>query len=243
MKCIVIDDEPLGRKGMGLLIDEIPSLSLEENFGSVVDAGAYLQSNQVDLIFLDIEMPRMNGIDFLRNLINPPMVIFTTAYPQYALEGFELDVVDYLVKPIRFERFFKAITKAQAIYNLSKGNSSGAGMAALAITDDDHVYVRADRKFVKLYLKDINVIEGLKDYSIIHTGGERTVTAMNLKTIENQLPPDTFIRVNKSYIVNKNHISQVDSDVIFVGPRQIPVGERYRQDFFDRVIKDHWIKR
>jgi len=205
MKCIVIDDEPLGRKGMGLLIDEIPSLSLEENFGSVVDAGAYLQSNQVDLIFLDIEMPRMNGIDFLRNLINPPMVIFTTAYPQYALEGFELDVVDYLVKPIRFERFFKAITKAQAIYNLSKGNSGGAGMAALAITDDDHVYVRADRKFVKLYLKDINVIEGLKDYSIIHTGGERTVTAMNLKTSENQIPPDTFIRVNKSYIVNKNH--------------------------------------
>jgi two-component system, LytTR family, response regulator len=241
MNCIVIDDEPLGRKGMALLIDELPSLDLVESFGSVIDAGAYLQANQVDLIFLDIEMPRMSGIDFLKTLSNPPMVIFTTAYPQYAVDGFELDVVDYLVKPMRFERFFKAVTKAQALQNLSKGLKNGS--AAMAITDDDHVYVRADRKFVKLYLKDINVIEGLKDYSIIHTGADRTVTAMNLKTIENQLPPDTFIRVNKSYIVNKNHISQVESDVIVIGEKQIPVGERYRQEFFERVIKDKWIKR
>jgi DNA-binding LytR/AlgR family response regulator len=240
MKCIVIDDEPLGRQGIQMLVDEMPNVELLKEFGNPVEAGAYLQENEVDLIFLDIEMPRMSGIDFLRNLHNPPMVIFTTAYPQYALEGFELDVVDYLVKPIRFERFFKAITKAQAIKNAMDGVEEANNYA---MADDDHVFVRADRKYIKLYLKDIDTIEGLKDYSIIHTNGEKTITAMNLKTIEGQLPHDVFIRVNKSYIVNKNHISQVESDNIYVGERQVPIGERYRQDFFDRVIKDKWIKR
>ncbi len=240
MKCIVIDDEPLGRQGIQMLVDEMPNVELLKEFGNPVDAGTYLQENDVDLIFLDIEMPRMSGIDFLRNLHNPPMVIFTTAYPQYALEGFELDVVDYLVKPIRFERFFKAITKAQAIKNAMDGVEEANNYT---MADDDHVFVRADRKYIKLYLKDIDTIEGLKDYSIIHTNGEKTITAMNLKTIEGQLPHDVFIRVNKSYIVNKNHISQVESDNIYVGEKQVPIGERYRQDFFDRVIKDKWIKR
>lgn len=243
MKCLVIDDEPLGRKGMALLINELPSVELLESFGNALDAGVYMQQHPVDLVFLDIEMPRISGIDFLKNLANPPMVIFTTAYPQYALEGYELNVVDYLVKPIRFERFFKAVSKAQAIHHATTElNGNGTTNSSYTI-EDDHVFVRADRKFVKLYLKDINVIEGLKDYSIIHTGDEKTVTAMNLKTIENQLPPESFIRVNKSYIVNKNHISQVESDVIYIGKRQVPVGERYRQEFFDRVIKDRWLKR
>lgn len=241
MKCIVIDDEPLGRQGVEMLVGEIPDLELLSSFSNAVEAGNFLQTHGADLIFLDIEMPRMSGIDFLRNLPNAPMVIFTTAYPQYALEGFELDVVDYLVKPIRFERFFKAVTKARAVHNAILGLNDANNN--FAITDDDHVFVRADRKFVKLYLKDIDVIEGLKDYSIIHTNGDKTITAMNLKTIEGQLPPDLFVRVNKSYIVNKNHISLVESDNLHIGKKQVPIGERYRQDFFDRVIKDHWIKR
>lgn len=240
MKCIVIDDEPLGRQGMKMLVDEMPDLELANEFGSPVEAGNYLQENPVDLIFLDIEMPRMSGIDFLKNLPNAPMVIFTTAYPQYALEGFELDVVDYLVKPIRFERFFRAVTKAQAVKNAMDGVNSANNFK---IDEDDHVFVRADRKYVKLYLKDIDTIEGLKDYSIIHTNGEKTITAMNLKTIEGQLPHDVFIRVNKSYIINKNHISQVESDNIMIGEKQVPIGERYRQEFFDKVIKDRWIRR
>lgn len=240
MNCIVIDDEPLGRKGIELLIGEVPGLELKGTFGSAIEAGEFLTTNPIDLLFLDIEMPRLNGIDFLKNLYQPPMVIFTTAYPQYALEGFELNVVDYLVKPIRFERFFKAINKAKAIQSVETGMEEANGYL---LTDNDHVFVRADRKFVKLYLKDIDVIEGLKDYSIIHTNGEKTITAMNLKTIENQLPTELFIRVNKSYIVNKTHISLVDSDVVCIGHKQIPVGERYRQEFFDKVIKDKWIKR
>lgn len=240
MKCIVIDDEPLGRKGVKMLVEEMPNIELLEEFGNPIEAGAFLQENEVDLIFLDIEMPRMSGIDFLRNLPNPPMVIFTTAYPQYALEGFELDVVDYLVKPIRFERFFKAVTKAQAIKNAMDGVDAANNFT---MTDEDHVFVRADRKYIKLYLKEIDTIEGLKDYSIIHTNGVKTITAMNLKTIEGQLPQDTFIRVNKSYIVNKNHITQVESDNIHIGVKQVPIGERYRQEFFDKVIKDKWIRR
>ncbi len=240
MKCIVIDDEPLARKGVKMLVDEIPTIELLKEFSNPVDAGAFLQQNDVDLIFLDIEMPRMSGIDFLRNLPHSPMVIFTTAYPQYALEGFELDVVDYLVKPIRFERFFKAITKAQAIKNAMDGVDAANNFK---ITDDDHVFVRADRKYIKLYLKDIETIEGLKDYSIIHANGKKTITAMNLKTIEGQLPQDIFIRINKSYIINRNHIKQVSSDTIHIGAKPVPIGERYRQDFFDKVIKDKWIKR
>lgn len=240
MNCIVIDDEPLGRKGIELLAEEVPGINLVGSFSNALLAGEFLVDNDVDLIFLDVEMPRLSGIDFLKNLSQPPMVIFTTAYPQYALEGFELNVVDYLVKPIRFERFFKAVTKARTLINVEKGMSEANNFA---LTDDDHVFVRADRKFVKIYLKNIDVIEGLKDYSIIHTNGEKTITAMNLKTIESQLPCELFIRVNKSYIINKSHISQVESDVIYIGRKQVPVGERYRQDFFDRVIKDKWIKR
>lgn len=241
MKCIVIDDEPLGRQGVQMLATEVPDLEIVQSFANPLEATPILQQQPIDLIFLDIEMPRINGIDFLKNLPNAPMVIFTTAYPQYALEGFELDVIDYLVKPIRFERFFKAITKARAVHHAMKGMNDANNNFAL--TDDDHIFVRADRRFVKLYLKDIDVIEGLKDYSIIHTNGEKTITAMNLKTIESQLPQDLFVRVNKSYIVNKNHISLVESDNLHIGKKQVPIGERYRQDFFDRVIKDHWIKR
>lgn len=240
MKCIVIDDEPLARQGMQMLVDEMPNLEFAKDFANPVEAGDFLQKNAIDLVFLDIEMPRINGIDFLKNLHNPPMVIFTTAYPQYAIEGFELDVIDYLVKPIRFERFFKAVTKAQAIKSAMNGVEA---VNDFTMTDEDHVFVRADRKYVKLYLKDIDTIEGLKDYSIIHTNGEKTITAMNLKTIEGQLPAEVFIRVNKSYIINKNHISEVESDNIHIGTKQVPIGERYRQDFFDRVIKDKWIKR
>lgn len=241
MKCIVIDDEPLAIEGMKLLCDEMPGLILLDAFSNPLDAGAYLQNNQVDLIFLDVEMPKMSGVDFVKNLPLPPLIIFTTAYPQYALEGFELDVVDYLVKPIRFERFFKAVTKAQAVQQAIKGIADAN--KNYSFNDEDHIFVRADRKFVKIYLKDIDVIEGLKDYSILHTVDAKTITAMNLKTIEGQLPQETFVRVNKSFIVNKMHISQVESDTIFIGKRQVPIGERYRQDFFDKVIKDHWIKR
>lgn len=208
IKCIIVDDEPLAREGMRMNIEELDNLELVGEFASAAEASKFLLKNKVDLMFLDVEMPGTNGIDFLKNLDNPPMVILTTAYPQYAVEAYELDVVDYLVKPIKFERFVRSVAKADEIMKMS------ASPCIFDAYEDKFIFIKSERKYVKVNFDDLLFIEGLKDYVIIHATHGKYMTAMNVKTIFNKLPENTFFRVSKSYIVNVNHIDDIDGAYI-----------------------------
>ncbi|MBP7463902.1 MAG: response regulator transcription factor [Bacteroidales bacterium] len=231
MKCIIIDDEPLAREGMKMNINEVPMLELVGEFDDAIKATQYLQENDVDLMFLDIEMPGISGLNFLRDLPNQPLVILATAYPQYAVEAYELDVVDYLVKPIKLDRFMKAVNKAEEILRMSKSTSM------LEAIEDDFIFIKSDRKYVKINFDEIFFIEGLKDYVIIHTTHGKYMTAMNVKTIHNKLPEEIFIRTSKSYIINIAHIKEIDGNDVIIQDNKIPIGRSYRDEFLEFVNK------
>lgn len=240
MKCIVIDDEPLARQGMELNIAAVQSLQLVGTFSNAFAAGDYLRSNEVDLLFLDINMPEITGLDFLKAIRNPPMAIFTTAYPQFALESYELDAIDYLVKPIRIERFLKAVNKAENYHKMLDQEMSNNHVESIA---DDFVFVKADRRYFKIFFKDILFIEGLKDYVVIYTAETKVITSMNVKTIASQLPPALFARISKSYIVNVQHITSFDSELVYVNEHELPLGQIYRDEFIKQYIDGRVIKR
>jgi len=238
MKCIIVDDEPLAREGIELNIEQIPFLEICGQFSNAFAANDFLVSNKVDLMFLDIEMPGITGLEFIRSLKFQPLVILTTAYPQYALEGFELDVVDYLVKPIRMERFVKAINRAKEIHDLQNSTTN-----QIESIEEDFIYIKSDRKYIRLFYKEILFIKGMKDYVIIHTQKKRVMTAMNVSTIHRQLPPSIFARVSKSYLININFIDSVETDLIYVSENPIPLGRTYKEDFIQKYIKTKLIDR
>lgn len=231
MKCIIVDDEPLGRKAVERLIEEIATLNLLNSFGDAVSAGEFLHNNQVDLVFLDIRMPGIDGIEFAKTIGKDTLVIFTTAYPEYALESYEVDAIDYLVKPIESERFHKAMEKAteyQALLSARKDSVE-------SITEE-YMFVKAERRYFKIMFNNILFIEGLKDYVVIHTIEQKIITKMNLKTIFEKLPDGLFFRVNKSYIVNTQHINSFDNNDIILGSNEIPIGTSYRDAFFEKFL-------
>ncbi|MEI7595115.1 MAG: LytTR family DNA-binding domain-containing protein [Bacteroidota bacterium] len=238
MNCIIIDDEPLAREGMKLNIAEVSSLNLVGVFDSAIHANNFISNNDVDLMFLDIQMPEMTGLDFLKTLKNPPMVILTTAYPQFALESYEFDVTDYLVKPIRIERFLKSVHKAEELLQL-KSNSINTFDKII----DDYIFIKSERKYVKIQFKEIFFIEGLKDYVIIRTEKEKHMTAMNVKTIFNQLPSDIFARINKSYIINIDHIKSIDNDFVNIQSLELPIGRTFKDDFINNYVNKRLLKR
>lgn len=238
LTCIIVDDEPLARKGLELLVKELDWLEEKGQFPNAIKADAFLSQTDVDIIFLDIEMPGLNGIDYLKSLQSESLVILTTAYPQFAIEAFELDVVDYLLKPIRFERFFKAVNKAKEIRSLQKQGNSHIESIML-----DHFYIKSDRKYVKLYFKDVLYIKGMKDYVMLYTTTEKYMTALNIKTIFSQLPKDVFARVSKSYLINVNCINSIDVDSIFINDQEIPLGNSYKEDFLKQHVKGKLFKR
>lgn len=238
MKCIIVDDEPLAREGMDLNIRELPFLELIGQFGNAISANSFLQSNEVDLIFLDIQMPGISGLDWLRSLRTKPLVILTTAFPEFALEGFELDVLDYLVKPVRMERFIAAVNKAKSLFDLRKNAGSTA-----ALLGPDFVFVKSDRQYIKVLLDDILFVKGLKDYVLIYTRQGRIPTSLNIKNIYQQLPVKQFARVNKSYIVNIRHISRIDQDNILVHDTEIPLGRTFRDEFIENYVKNNLINK
>ena len=238
MKCIIVDDEPLAREGMELNVQDVSFLELVGQFGNAISANDYLASNDVDLMFLDVQMPGITGLDFLRTLSKKPLVIMTTAYPEYALEGFELDVLDYLLKPIRLERFVKAVNKAKKLYDLQQPQSN-----TVESISADFIYIKSDRKYIRVFFRDILYIKGLKDYVMIHTKKEKIMTAMNIKTINSQLPDSIFVRVSKSYIINIDFVDFVDQDFIQVAGEEIPLGRTYKEHFINGYIKTNLIQR
>ncbi|RRD71664.1 LytR/AlgR family response regulator transcription factor [Tannerella forsythia] len=234
MKCIIVDDEPIARKGIKKLVDQIPQLELLECFNCAETASAYLQTTEVDLIFLDIQMPGINGIEFARNIPRHTLVIFTTAYLEYALDSYEVDAVDYLVKPIDASKFRKAVDKAITYHSLLLDEEK----KSVENVEDECIFVKSDRRYFKVNLKEILFIEGLKDYVIIQMEGQRIITRMNVKTIHDLLPKNVFLRINRSYIVNRNRIDSFDNNDVFIKKYEIAIGNFYRDAFFEELMKN-----
>ena len=230
-KCIIVDDEPLARELIRGHVQKLENFEIVEECGNAMKAMEALRNQAVDLMFLDIKMPQISGIEFLKTLKNPPRVIITTAFSQYALEGFELDVVDYLMKPVTFERFFKAINKyfaAKNQHSISLENENGF---------DDHafIYVKENKKIIKIYLKEIHFIEGLNEYIRIHTDNRRVVVNSSLQAIEKKLPSELFIRVHKSYIVSIPRIRAFNATTIELENAKVRIGRNYKNQVFDAL--------
>jgi len=210
----------------------VPFLKLVKATTNPIEALTLVQEGNVDLVFLDVQMPELTGIQFLRIANAKAKVILTTAYPEYALEGYELDVIDYLLKPIAFDRFFKAVQKAQGIINPSQKPVAAPEPQQQNDFLSDFIFVKSEHKIQKVYLRDILFIEGLKDYISIFTPAERIITLQNMKKMEDALPERHFIRVHKSYIVSLNKIDSIERSRIWIGDKIIPVGDTYREEFF-----------
>lgn len=232
IRCLVVDDEPLALDILEDYIRKVPFLTLVKTTTSAIEGLSLVQSDAIDLVFLDVQMPELTGIQFLKIINGKCDVILTTAYSQYALDGYELDVVDYLLKPIAFDRFYKAAQKV--LQNNGNGNVIPQEQTS-ASNSRDFIFVKTEHKIQKIYLDDILYIEGLKDYISIFTKTERIITLQNMKKMEESLPAKSFIRVHKSYIVAIGKIESIERSRIQIGEKIIPIGDTYREYFFKQI--------
>ncbi|MES1225480.1 MAG: response regulator transcription factor [Bacteroidota bacterium] len=227
LRCIAIDDEPLALELLEDNISKVPYLQLVASCNNPMEAMKVLQEQPVDLIFLDIQMPGLTGLQFLQSLTQKPMAILITAYEKYALEGYNLDVVDYLVKPVSLDRFIKACNKAWELYQLRNKNHTIVNDPAPA---PDYIFVNVDYSLLKIVLSDITWIEGLKDYIKINlkNSNKPVITRMSMKSMEEELPASQFLRIHKSFIISKQHVTAVRKNSVFLGTMEIPVSDNYR---------------
>ena len=232
MRCLAVDDEPLALEIVKAFCAKVPFIESLATCTSGVEAISILQGGQVDLLFLDINMPHISGLELASLLSNPPMLIFTTAYQNHALEGFDLSAMDYLVKPFSFDRFMKAVSRAYELYRLRHDNRpQKRGASEQAACEDDYMMIKVDYANVKVMFADILFIEGLKDYIKIYTPRRNYVTKSTMKNVEERLPCDTFMRVHKSYIVNIGRIEAFENNHLKIGDHRVPLGGGYRDDF------------
>ncbi|MDH6358488.1 LytTR family DNA-binding domain-containing protein [Parabacteroides sp. PF5-9] len=234
MRCIIVDDEPIAREGIKLLVAEIPQLELLTSFNNAEDASVFIHDTTVDLIFLDINMPGINGIEFAHNIPRQTLIIFTTAYSQYALDSYEVDAIDYLVKPIDPVKFRKAVNKAIIYHSLLINEEKKR-----VDVEDEYILVKSDRKYFKVNLNEILFVEGLKDYVIIQMENQRIISRMTLKSIHELLPQSIFIRINRSYIINTKYIDSFDNNDVFIKNYEIGIGSSYREDFFKSIATNN----
>jgi DNA-binding LytR/AlgR family response regulator len=225
IKCLIVDDEPPARAVIRRYVEDLPMLQLCGECGNALQALSILQQQSIDLLFLDIRMPQLNGTDFLKTLKHPPKVIFTTAYSEYALEGYELDAVDYLMKPVRFERFVKAVNKA---YPLPAGGQSTEAMAGPAKRPESFVYFRADRKMIKVLLDEMVYIESMKDYIKVVTNETTIITKQSISSVEAMLPETRFLRIHRSFIVSVDKIKSFTNELVETRVAELPIGKLYR---------------
>lgn len=234
LRCIAIDDESLALDLVEDNIAKVPFLKMEARCRNAFEAIEYLQNNPVDLIFLDIQMPGLTGVQFLEGLTQKPMVIFVTAYQQYAVEGFNLDVIDYVLKPISFERFLKASHKALDFY---KNKLALQVQGSVSESKVDYIFIHADYSLMKIMLDDILYIEGLKDYIKIHVRTQKfpVVCRMTMKLIAEKLPADSFLRIHKSYIVSLKKIESIRNQKVKIGENHIPLSDSYSEQFYQTI--------
>jgi DNA-binding LytR/AlgR family response regulator len=248
MNVIIVDDEPLALDVLETYIERMPNLNLIARCNNAFEANEALKNNEIDLMFLDIQMPQLTGIEFLKTLVKPPMVIFTTAYQQYAIEGFELNALDYLLKPISMDRFMKSVNKANEQYDLHHKEAAPAPQRAadtegVTVQADapDYIFVKADKKLIRVKFSDILYIEGLKDYVIIRLETGRVISLQTMKSLEDKLPSAQFVRVHRSYIVGMDKIQAIVGNMVEVmekgQPKHLPIGKNYRDELL--VMIDH----
>jgi two-component system, LytTR family, response regulator len=235
IRCLVVDDEPPAREIIRRYIEQVPTLELVGECANAIQAFSFLQQQAVHLMFLDIRMPQLNGNDFLKTLKNPPKVIFTTAYTEYALEGYELDIVDYLMKPIPFDRFLKAVNKYGHPSAIRQYESVPVSEERKS---ESFVYFRADRKMVKVMLQDILYIESMKDYIKVITTSGTIVTKQSISSVEAMLPEKEFVRSHRSFIVSTRHIKSFTSELIEIDETEIPIGKLFRNEVM-KVLSDN----
>jgi len=233
MKCLIVDDEPLAQQVMLEFTGRVPFLEVAAKCSSATEAIEVLRNMQIDLIFLDIHMPRLSGLDFINSLSNPPQFILVTAYSEYALEGFNVNATDYLMKPVPFERFLKAVTKAYELHRLRLNRQNNTNEPAVS----RHIMVKSGYQTVKIQLDSILYIEGLKDYVKFYTEGKKAVLSLlTMKGLVESLPADKFLRIHKSFIVAVDRITTISRNRVMIGDKWIPVGENYRAEFRNRLF-------
>lgn len=237
LNCIIIDDEPLARKGMKEYIADIEFLHFAGEFDNPLKATGMLSTVDVHLLFLDIQMPKITGIDFFKTLHHAPPVIFTTAYPQYALDGFELNALDYLVKPISFDRFFKAALKAKEYYEVREKNNSDPTIAS------GYFFIKADNKLVKIFFDDLLFVEALQNYVVIHTKDKKYISYLTFKSVEEYLPVDQFIKTHKSYIISAGKIESIEGNNIRIGSHDVPISRNMKEEVMEKLLKGKFLKR
>ncbi|WP_442794434.1 LytR/AlgR family response regulator transcription factor [Pelobium manganitolerans] len=237
INCLIVDDEPLALDIIEDYISKIPFLKLYKRLQNPIEALSLVQEQKIDLVFLDVQMPELTGIQFLKIANGKCKVILTTAYPEYALDGYEHNVVDYLLKPIAFDRFYKAAQKAQDVLCNVASQPVPAEPVVVpnTIYNPGFIFVKTEYKIQKIYLDDILFIEGLKDYISIYTKTERIITLQSMKKIDEALPNHLFVRVHKSYIVALDKIESIERSRIFIGDKIIPIGDTHRDNFFKQI--------
>lgn len=239
IRCLLVDDEKLALELMEDNVAKVPYLKLQGKCKNALEAMEFLRKESVDLIFLDIQMPGISGIQFLNSLTNPPMVIMVTAYENYALDGFNLDVVDYLVKPVAFERFLKAVNKAYELMSLRQQKDANTETPIKAQPEADYLFVNADYSVVRINIPDVLYVEGLKDYVKIYLDGatKPVITRLSMQFMEDKLPADRFARVHKSFIVSLTRITAFKKTRVMLGDMEIPVSDNYKDKILAYVSR------
>ncbi|WP_165023521.1 LytR/AlgR family response regulator transcription factor [Dysgonomonas sp. ZJ279] len=231
IKCVITDDEPMARKGLRGYIEKIDFLTLIGECEDAVQLNTMLKTQQVDLIFLDIEMPEMTGLELLSNLTNPPKVIIVSAYEQYALKGYEFDVVDYLLKPVSFDRFLKSVNRVHDLLQTEQKE------------ENEYIFVKSDKQLKKILFKDILFIESMENYVVIQTVSSKEVVYTTLKQLYESLPQDIFQQIHRSYIVNINQVDAIDGNQLNVKSYKIPVARNFRDEIYNLILKNRLINR
>ncbi|MEL6538290.1 MAG: LytTR family DNA-binding domain-containing protein [Bacteroidota bacterium] len=228
IRCVITDDEPMAVQGMQSYVAKVPYLECVGTFHSALDLLAELDALQPDLLLLDIEMPHLTGIEFLKSLAQPPLVVFTTAYDQYALQGFELEVVDYLLKPVAFPRFLQAMEKVKK---------------RVVVPEEDWFFVKTDQRTLKLRYSDIRYVEGMQNYVVLHTAAGKHVAHLTMKSLFEQLPAGKFLQPHKSYLVNIEAVEAVEGNQLVVGEMKIPIGRTNRELIHEQLVQVRLLKR
>lgn len=233
INCLIVDDEPLAQDVLDTYVKQVPLLNLVGTCNNAIEALEKMHQNTIDLIFLDIQMPEINGIDFLKSLKEPPLVIFTTAYQNYALQGFELNAVDYLLKPFSLDRFQKAVKRASELARMMEESSQ---------KEDEYIFIKSDQRLQKISFGEILYIEALADYVKIHTADKRYITLQTMKNMEEKLPEKYFKRVHRSFIVSMDKIMAIVGGNVEVNGQRIPIGKNYKEAFYEAMQKNNILR-
>lgn len=234
LRCMIVDDEPVARKILREFVEQVPFLEAAGEFENAIRAAAFLQEHTADLLFLDIEMPRLSGLDYLKQSAVQPLVILTTAFPEYALEGYELDIIDYLLKPIAFSRFLKAVQKAKEYLDRLQAPASPA--------EPSWLFVRSEKRIEKIELDQVLYIESTGNYVNIFTESKKIMAYLTLKGLESQLPPHAFVKIHQSYLVSFSRINAIEGNQVRIGNKTLPISRSYR-DAVMQLVEQRMLKR